>query len=103
MKHTNHFSSALGIAALSRQLQKISLQEAGLPRAESNLPSEAFLLSGTFALHGDGCLSLATLDELLCLLGKTRRKKEKKNMRHLPEFLIINLECVCSWISWQVC
>lgn len=80
MKHINHFSSALRIAALSRQLQKISLQGAELPRAESNLPSEVFLLSGTFALHGDGCLSLATL----CLLGKRRQEKEKKKKDETP-------------------
>lgn len=77
MKHINHFSSALRIAALSRQLQKISLQGAELPRAESNLPSEVFLLSGTFALHGDGCLSLATL----CLLGKEDKKKKRKKKK----------------------
>lgn len=80
MKHINHFSSALRIAALSRQLQKISLQGAELPRAESNLPSEVFLLSGTFALHGDGCLSLATL----CLLGKRRQEEEKKKKDETP-------------------
>lgn len=75
----------------------------------SNLPSEAFLLSGTSALHGDGCLSLATLDELLCLL-RERRKEEKKqrdNCKNWQNFLSLtycfNSECVCGWISWQVC
>lgn len=41
--------------------------------AVNNLPSEAFLLLGTSALHGDGWLSLAVLDKLLRFLRERRK------------------------------
>lgn len=65
------------------------LKTRALHTALNNLPSEAFLLLGTSALHGDGWLSLDTLDERLRLLREKRKEKKKTSVK--TQVLMIKL------------
>lgn len=67
----------------------------------NNLPSEAFLLLGISALHGDGWLSLAALNELLCLLGEGRKKKKAKikdTCNNSQSSLWLSLHLTTAWL-----